>query len=1828
MTNEVTDIAQQNRMLKWQLSSPIMLGDVPSAQLRQWAVSGAETKLERAILSGQGHRLLAEAEALPLPQHLVQLVAKCDAVHAAVEKGSLLELKNLLDNDYNRNKCAACCDEAGVGLLHKAVFYNYMDIVQWLVKNYPQLVKQRDSEGRTALHYTAALGREEAAAAELLQRAGAARGARDAAGHTLAHYRAAPTLLALPAADMPRPNHNHPGLVIKRHNIRIWCHECDMGRLQRVIWEGHGTRLLSEVSSQPIVKRFLEAVPYIMNTIRDIHKSVIENDLEGLMKLTADPVPSHVLSSKDANGLTALHKAAGLGRCSILKYIIEKYPQGINDIDTDGRTPLHYAATVKDEQHTYNTLVDLGADESIVDNKGKSPAYYKNRPQEIDKNALKILPDAPRTPSSAYPASWDWKLLDIEHFTDINKKSRKKNLKASNENISSKNNTSTLSETYENHPIAMKNSSTHELINTLPELDDAEKQNINEHQNDEENMKTKETLEAVEEQDQNQGQEETDVNKEILKDTFANGTKDIQSTDTVIKPSENENEPIYTNNDQNQNDENSDLKNGTEHDNKHVSDIHIVNDNTEDDEDKNDAEVVTGSEEKHEDEISNKQSVEDHNEVNSENKDDDGNNNNDINNMEKDKQSKLNKEINPEDANDSNNESTFTITPEQRDDMDKKQEHFENFHTYNTPNGDNSDLTTGTYEQVQKESVASVKTESATNSDNSEDDDDVQVQEKTHSEPTDMILTHDTNDIDMSEKNNSKGGMQINGRNTQESLIEGIINGDAEQDSQDASISQKDGSVHGEILIVDNEIDPEVTNLINSANMEMLATLVLNGEGSRLIGRHSQNIELQSFLDNVPTYMQKINRVHIAAKEGNIRDLQTALDRRKFAIARDPISPNGATPLHVATVFGKTNIIKYLGGRFPETLSAVDFEGRTALHYAAVIPDNGHYYYLMQQLGANAKDLDDNGRSAEDYLKNPNLLPYEQLLNDYGISDDVAQKMLSDKVPEDQASSRRNLDTPEALDIIERCYRLLASAKPSRTPLSASSNKSTPPFVLGRFLKRSIFELIRFRITKLDHDLFDVVWPAVKKLPNNKNVIQTVEEDFPGGVAAPDYYVYEVFHEFLIPLIKDLHNINITMDLPIHPSSDFNSEESSSAFKPFDELNIDPSEEFVLSGTIECTRNLLNFELPINLKVGQLEKVERILTILLMNEKFSNLFQSLKESAEKGGTYYTLNEVLEKPSEISATLASNGLLVPLCDREEIDDCTRLHGKHWPYGRGVFVNDDKTIAIWINVHDHVRVLICTPSDCPGEIGVAYNKMSIIMSYLHDRLDFVWDRKLGHLSSRPTFLGAGIRFSLLVNFPELSKDTDNIKHLCAVRGLQYRETFNSEIARISNYQCLSITESVCFNDFATAISNLLHLEQELSMQNSAHISEMLTNIFKRKRNSLAESQGKNHALNGHLDIPVFHTDEGRYLAKSLGDPLIKGLTEVANVKPKDPVAFLASFLQNFPESEKPRMNTQESKVFVTSGAPEVENDVPAPQALLSPVQSPIKTRSAALTATRPHRPIEVIALDPQSTNSPDAPELAFSSVNRDEHGQSMLHFAAARTHANNALFQLLQESDVSLGYRDELYRTARDVSIQANVPENTLEIDKWVLHLAARGKSEKIMELLLQGYDHILDVVGAEGTTITDVVSTRGDTEMSNLLTSIPAFEESREALHSAVRRGDLNTVRDIVTAEGGSTLARAHNSFGRTALHVAVLAQHEDIVAYLAETCPELLRIGDNLERTPLHYAMGVEKIESLSRVLIRAGAKRVLKDLKGRQPSYYFMNKSDILRLKEEEEAY
>lgn len=62
--------------------------------------------------------------------------------------------------------------------------------------------------------------------------------------------------------------------------------------------------------------------------------------------------------------------------------------------------------------------------------------------------------------------------------------------------------------------------------------------------------------------------------------------------------------------------------------------------------------------------------------------------------------------------------------------------------------------------------------------------------------------------------------------------------------------------------------------------------------------------------------------------------------------------------------------------------------------------------------------------------------------------------------------------------------------------------------------------------------------------------------------------------------------------------------------------------------------------------------------------------------------------------------------------------------------------------------------------------------------------------------------------------------------------------------------------------------------------------------------------------------------------------------------------------------------------------------------------------------------------------------------------------SRAHGRNAVFQLLQELEINVALRDELYRTARDIAVQVNIEENIQAIDKFVVFMAAKGKQRRV------------------------------------------------------------------------------------------------------------------------------------------------------------------------------
>lgn len=111
-------------------------------------------------------------------------------------------------------------DEAGTGLLHKAVYYDLTDIAKYLIDNYPQIVSITDAvsfnkfeehrqiiysfkscvkqEGRTPYHYSA-MCRDPIAIQNLLKSAGADPTILDNRQRSAKYYMKNPSELELPS---------------------------------------------------------------------------------------------------------------------------------------------------------------------------------------------------------------------------------------------------------------------------------------------------------------------------------------------------------------------------------------------------------------------------------------------------------------------------------------------------------------------------------------------------------------------------------------------------------------------------------------------------------------------------------------------------------------------------------------------------------------------------------------------------------------------------------------------------------------------------------------------------------------------------------------------------------------------------------------------------------------------------------------------------------------------------------------------------------------------------------------------------------------------------------------------------------------------------------------------------------------------------------------------------------------------------------------------------------------------------------------------------------------------------------------------------------------------------------------------------------------------------------------------------------------------------------------------------------------------------------------------------------------------------------------------
>lgn len=228
--------------------------------------------------------------------------------------------------------------------------------------------------------------------------------------------------------------------------------------------------------------------------------------------------------------------------------------------------------------------------------------------------------------------------------------------------------------------------------------------------------------------------------------------------------------------------------------------------------------------------------------------------------------------------------------------------------------------------------------------------------------------------------------------------------------------------------------------------------------------------------------------------------------------------------------------------------------------------------------------------------------------------------------------------------------------------------------------------------------------------------------------------------------------------------------------------------DVVFSTRIRLARNLKGFPF-----VNRYTKTDSIKIIELMENAINNLGYGLKLIRLKNLDDITKLSLVEKHL-ISPEFAYN--------KDEIG--------------AIAINDDENICIMINEEDHLRIQVLSAGleleNCLNLAMEIDKKLEVIILYSYNK-------KYGFLTSCPSNVGTGLRASIMVHLPALSK-TKNIRKVLEavnsfdmnIRGI-YGEgsKVKGDIYQISNKQSLGISEKEIIKNLKVITDKVIEQEK---------------------------------------------------------------------------------------------------------------------------------------------------------------------------------------------------------------------------------------------------------------------------------------------------------------------------------------------------------------------------------------------------------------------------------
>jgi protein-arginine kinase len=253
---------------------------------------------------------------------------------------------------------------------------------------------------------------------------------------------------------------------------------------------------------------------------------------------------------------------------------------------------------------------------------------------------------------------------------------------------------------------------------------------------------------------------------------------------------------------------------------------------------------------------------------------------------------------------------------------------------------------------------------------------------------------------------------------------------------------------------------------------------------------------------------------------------------------------------------------------------------------------------------------------------------------------------------------------------------------------------------------------------------------------------------------------YDTFQPYMDTVIRDYHKIKGQ----VHHVTNWDLASVKDKLPAGGKLDLAKLGLGTTSMRVRVGRNLANYPLP-----GAMTREDRV----SLEKDMILAFKKLIADPAYGGTYYSLTPGTEYTigeAKYKELVAKHIMFKDMAEDPYLNSAGISND--WPYGRGCYVSGDGQFIVWVGEEDHLRIMCMKKGTVLNEVFDRLREACVVVEQNAGK--FAHSKQYGYVTSCPTNLGTGMRASIHIKVPNLTKDGTEAKAkaICKPLGLSVR------------------------------------------------------------------------------------------------------------------------------------------------------------------------------------------------------------------------------------------------------------------------------------------------------------------------------------------------------------------------------------------------------------------------------------------------------------------------